>query len=109
MVSPRKRERAKPKPRASCKTGGRGSVQVRENIPFDEMEVVKRTQVTGKMKNRVVVQSTNVKVPVLPSTIRNPSDPPPTDHNDPQTSDQQENLGTSGKPARKGPSRSTAV
>jgi len=95
MVSPHKRKPSKP-------AGSRKAVvavQIRQNIPFNKKEVVTRTQVTRKVKNRVLTKSTTVKVPIVPRAPVQ-SDLSPSDHNDLQTVNEK---------MRKGPSRSAAV
>jgi len=95
MVSPPQRKARKPA--GSRKTGV--AVQIRQNIPYNKKEVVTRTQVTRKVKNRVLTKSTTVKVPIVPPPLVLP-DLFSSDHNDPQTVDEQ---------ARRGPSRSASV
>ena len=106
MVSPRKRKPTKPAG-SSRRAARQVSVQIRTNIPFDEKELVTRTQVTRSANNRIRVAATQIKVPIIPSTKSNPSDSSPPDHNDPHTSDQPADPQT--KQSRKGPSRSAAV
>ena len=96
MVSP---HRSKPPGAAGTRKAGR-RVEVRTNIPFNKNEVVTRTQIARKLKNRVVTKSTKVVVPIVPSTPSGQADPPPSNQDDPQMSH---------KEMRKGPSRSAAV
>jgi len=84
MVSPHKRKSSK------RKAGG---------IPFDLHSVITRTEVTRKVKKRVVTKSTNVVVPKAPAAPLAPDSSPP-DQDIPQAPDKQ---------TRKGPSRSVAV
>src|ERR1700753_965037 len=93
-------QECKPKPK---KVARRVSVGIRQNIPFKKTEVVTRTIVSRKLKNRVVTKSTKVVVPIAPSFPSGPSDSshlPPSNQDTPPTPSKQ---------ARKGPSRSAAV
>lgn len=100
MVSPHNRKTGKVA--GSRKIGRAVSVQIRTSIPFDKNAVVTRTEVTRKVKRRVVTKSTPVAVPVIFSTplVQAPADSPLSDQDDTQSS---------GKQERKGPSRSVAV
>ena len=108
MVSPHKRRPKKPTG-PSRKSGGRVAVQIRKNIPYNEKEVVTRTQVTQKVKNRVVVKSTKVKIPIIPPTTSTLPDPSSSDQGDPQMSEMDTNPQSSDKQTRKGQSRSAAA
>jgi hypothetical protein len=86
----------------SNKAPRRVSVGIRKNIPSKKGEVVTRTEVSRKHKNRVVTKSTKLVVPMVPPGPPKPPDPlllPPPDQDAP----------TPSKPRRKGPSRSAAV
>ena len=99
MVVSQDRKKAKSK-----KAARRVSVGVRQNIPFKADEVVTRTEVSRKVRGRVVTKSTKVIVPIVPSGPPKPPDPPPlppSDQDAPTPSEQ--------KQPRKGPSRSAAV
>ena len=94
---------------ASSKGRKRGKVSmtvsagIRQGIPFNKKELVIRTQVAGKLKNRVLTKSTKVVVPLLASATSQPSDPHlqlPSDPDPPPIA---------AKQARKGPSRSASV
>ena len=92
-------------PMVSTKERKRGkvSVGIRQGIPFNRNEVVMRTKVTRKFKNRVFTEATKVVVPIAPSAPSEPSDPhlqPPSDQDPPPIPP---------KPTRKGPSRSVSV
>ena len=90
------------KPVKSKKSGRR--VRIRQNIPFDESEHVTRTEISRKIKNRIVTKSTRVFVSATlsgPSNLPDPSLPPPSDVENPPS--------VTSKATRKGPSRSAAV
>ena len=71
------------------------------NIPFNKDEVVKRVEVSRKVNKRVLTKSTQVVVPIVPSTLSNPHPllPLPSDHDTPPIPTK----------TRKGPSRSVSV
>ena len=69
-------------------------------IPFNKGEIITRTEVSRKVKNRLLTKSTKVVVPVAPSNPLDPSPLLPSDQDAPPTPS---------KPTRKGPSRSAAV
>lgn len=101
MVVSQDRKKAKSK-----KAARRVSAGVRQNIPFKTGEVVTRTEVSRKVKNRVVTKSTKVVVPIVASGPPKPPDPPPlppSDQDDSTPSKKKQ------KKPRKGPSRSAAV
>jgi hypothetical protein len=85
------------------KTTRRASGGIRQNIPFNIAEVITRTEVARKVKNRVLTKSTKVVIPVVPSSQFEPPDfspPSPPDQEVPTIPSKQ---------TRKGPSRSVAV
>ena len=89
------------KPSKSCKAGHTVSVQIQKNIPFDKAAVITCTQVTHKVKKRVVAKSTKFAIPIIPSThLPKPPDSPPIKYNNPQLPDKQ---------THKGPSRLVVV
>lgn len=97
MVVTQERKNAKSK-----KAARRVSSGIRHNIPFKKSEVVTRTEVSRKVKNRIVTKFTKVVVPIVPSGPSKPPDPslvPPSDQDAP----------TPSKQPRKGPSRSASA
>jgi hypothetical protein len=68
MVSSQRRGSNKPR-----KSGGKVSVRIQRHIPFNTDDVVVRTRVAYKVKKRVLVTSTELVVPAIPSV---PSETP---------------------------------